>query len=177
MQAFDELDGIAASAYDGSIVRKDLAQKFKGSYPVPTYVGEFLLGRYCATTDEEEIKEGLGIVERLLSERTVRAGEEELFKSRARELGNIKLIDLVQARLDSKADAYFATLPSLQLKDVRIDQSLVRSNERMLTGGFYAEIDLETKARALAACSVSEGIVARTRWRDQPDLIEFLRTL
>ena len=32
-------------------MRKDLAQQFKGAYPVPTYVGEFLLGRYCATTD------------------------------------------------------------------------------------------------------------------------------
>ena len=146
MQALDELDSITASAFDGFIVRKDLAQKFKGSYPVPTYVGEFLLGRYCATTDEQEINEGLAIVERLLSQRTVRAGEEELFKSRTRELGTIKLIDLVQARLDSKADAYFATLPSLQLKDVRIDQALVGSNERMLTGGFYAEIDLEYDA-------------------------------
>ena len=146
MQELDELDSITASAFDGFTVRKDLALKFKGSYPVPTYVGEFLLGRYCATTDEQEINEGLTIVERLLSQRTVRAGEEELFKSRARELGAIKLIDLVQARLDVKADAYFATLPSLQLKDVRIDQDLVGSNERMLTGGFYAEIDLEYDA-------------------------------
>ncbi|EAZ97102.1 tyrosine-type recombinase/integrase [Marinobacter sp. ELB17] len=47
----------------------------------------------------------------------------------------------------------------------------------LTTTNIYAEIDLETKARALAACSVSEGVVARTRWRDQPDLIEFLRTL
>ena len=41
------------------IVRKDLVRKFKGQYPVPTYVAEFLLGRYCATTDEAEIAEGL----------------------------------------------------------------------------------------------------------------------
>lgn len=146
MQLLDNLDAIAASAYDGFVVRKDLAQKFKGAYPVPTYVGEFLLGRYCATTDEEEIAEGLAIVERLLHDRTVRAGEEELFKSRAREHGSIKLIDLVQARLDAKSNTYVATLPSLTLSDVRIADSLVASNERMLTGGFYAEIDLEYDA-------------------------------
>ena len=43
-------------------------------YPVPTYVVEFLLGRYCATTDENEIREGLEIVEQQLSNRTVRTG-------------------------------------------------------------------------------------------------------
>jgi ATP-dependent Lon protease len=142
----DTLDRITAEAYEGYVVRKDLAHKFKGAYPVPTYVGEFLLGRYCATTDETEIQEGLEIVERLLRDRTVRAGEEELFKSRAREQGTIKIIDLVQARLDSKANLYFATLPSLQLNDVRIDDALVAQNERMLTGGFYAEVELEYDA-------------------------------
>jgi hypothetical protein len=44
---------------------------------------EFLLGRYCATTNDKEIVEGLEIVERQLEDRTVRTGEEELFKSRA----------------------------------------------------------------------------------------------
>ncbi|MCV7176146.1 protease Lon-related BREX system protein BrxL [Mycolicibacterium sphagni] len=142
----DELDRLTAESYEGYVVRKDLAHKFKGAYPVPTYVGEFLLGRYCATTDPTEIQEGLEVVERLLRDRTVRAGEEELFKSRAREQGTIKIIDLVQARLDSKANTYFATLPSLQLNDVRIADDLVANNERMLTGGFYAEVDLEYDA-------------------------------
>jgi ATP-dependent Lon protease len=142
----DDLDHVAAEVYEGYVVRKDLANKFKGAYPVPTYVGEFLLGRYCATTDEAEIEEGLRIVERLLRERAVRAGEEELFKSRARERGTVKIIDLIQARLDSKANAYLASIPSLRLNDVRIDADLVASHERILTGGFYAEIDVEYDA-------------------------------
>jgi ATP-dependent Lon protease len=33
-------------------------------------------------------------------------------------------------------------LPSLQLKDVRIGEEMVHTNERMLTGGFYAEVEL-----------------------------------
>jgi ATP-dependent Lon protease len=142
----DELDTLAAEAFEGFVVRKDLALKFKGQYPVPTYVGEFLLGRYCATTDEQEIAEGLEVVQKLMAERTVRAGEEELFKARAREMGHVKIIDLITARLDQKSDAFFATLPSLQLKDCRIDWDLIRSHERMLTGGFYAEIELEYDA-------------------------------
>src|SRR5256714_14693326 len=96
----DSLDEIAAKAFEGFIVRKDLARRFQGQYPVPTYVGEFLLGRYCATLDEAEIAEGLEIVERQMRERTVRAGEEELVKARPRERGSIKLIDPITARLD-----------------------------------------------------------------------------
>ena len=71
----DRLDQLAAEAFPGYVVRKDLALKFRGQYPVPTYVGEFLLGRYCASTDPAEIAEGLEIVERQMRERTVRPGE------------------------------------------------------------------------------------------------------
>ena len=138
----DALDNLAARAFEGFVVRKDLVREFKGQYPVPTYVVEFLLGRYCATTDEEEIQEGLKIVARQLSNRSVRAGEEELFKSRAREDGSVKIIDIIKARLDTKTDSYLVELPSLQLRDVRISAQLVKDNDRMLTGGFYAEIEL-----------------------------------
>jgi uncharacterized protein (TIGR02653 family) len=143
MSELDELDRLAADVFEGYLVRKDLAQQFRGQYPVPTYVGEFLLGRYCATTDPDEIAEGLAIVERSMKERTVRAGEEELFKSRARERGRIKIIDLLRARLDAKFDAYKAELPSLQLADIHISDELVNEHDRMLTGGFYAEVTLE----------------------------------
>src|SRR3982074_50852 len=142
----DHLDKVAASAFEGYLVRKDLVRKFARQYPVPTYVCEFLLGRYCASVDEEEIQEGLQIVERQLRDRAVRSGEEELFKARARETGSVKVIDIISARLDAKTDSYLATLPSLQLKDVSIDGKLVGENERMLTGGVYAEVDLSYAA-------------------------------
>ncbi len=142
----DSLDRIAATAFDGYIVRKDLVRKFSRQYLVPTYVCEFLLGRYCASVDEGEIQEGLQIVERQLRDRAVKSGEEELFKARSRESGSVKIIDLVSARLDARTDSYLVTLPSLQLKDVRIESKLVGENERMLTGGFYAEVDLEYDA-------------------------------
>jgi len=138
----DHLDQIAAKAFEGFIVRKDLVRRFKGQYPVPTYVAEFLLGRYCASVNEAEIKEGLEIVQRQLESRTVRAGEEELFKAKAKNEGRVKLIDVIRAKLDTRNDRFQAELPSVRLNDVRIGEDLVRSHERMLTGGFYAEIDL-----------------------------------
>jgi ATP-dependent Lon protease len=138
----DALDRIATKAFEGVVVRKDLVRRFKGQYPVPTYVSEFVLGRYCSSVDEKEIQEGLQIVERQLGEKTVRAGEHELFKARAKELGQVRVIDIITARLDAATDSFVATLPSLQLNNVRITPEIVRSNERMLTGGFYAEVEL-----------------------------------
>ena len=142
----DSLDRLAATAFEGYLVRKDLVRKYSRQYPVPTYVVEFLLGRYCASTNEQEIEEGLTVVERQLADRTVRTGEEELFKARARDQGSIKLIDIVRAKLDAKTDSFVAELPSLAIKDVRIDDLLVKQHERMLTDGFYAEITLSYDA-------------------------------
>lgn len=138
----DHIDNLAASTLDGYLVLKDLVRTFSRQFPVPTYVVEFLLGRYCASTDMEEIGEGLEIVQRQLKSRTVKAGEEELFKAHAREKREVKIIDLITARLDARTDSYLATLPGLRLKDVRISPGLVNEHERMLTGGFYAEITL-----------------------------------
>jgi ATP-dependent Lon protease len=138
----DKLDQISAKAFEGFIVRKDLLENFRKTYPVPTYVIEFLLGRYCSTTNEEEIQEGLEIVKRQLQDRTVRAGEEEFFKSKAEKEGKVKLIDIVTAKVDDKGN-YNADIPSLRLSKVRIPSDMVYANDRMLTGGFYAEIELE----------------------------------
>jgi len=138
----DTIDKLAAGSLDGFLVRKDLVRKYARAYPVPTYVVEFLLGRYCASTDEEEIREGLSIVEQQLDNRTVQTGQEELFKSRARNDGSVKLIDIVKAKLDAKNDCYVAEIPSLNLRDVQVSDRLVKEHERMLTDGFYAEVNL-----------------------------------
>ena len=54
-----EYEEIAARAYDGFVVRKDLVGQVKGNAIVPSYVLEFLLAQYCATspstTSTEEI--------------------------------------------------------------------------------------------------------------------------
>jgi ATP-dependent Lon protease len=143
MIQLDDIDKKAASVLEGYLVRKDLVRTFSRQFPVPTYVVEFLLGRYCASIDPDEINEGLEIVQRQLQDRTVKAGDEELFKSRAKEKGSVKIIDMITVRLDAKTDMYLASLPSLRLKDARIDSELVSKHERMLTGGFFAEITLD----------------------------------
>lgn len=138
----DRLDHLSAKAFEGFVVRKDLVRRYAKAYPVPAYVVEFLLGRYCASTDEAEIKEGLEIVEKQLKDRCVRTGQEEVFKNEAYRKGSVRIIDTIRARLDAKNACYIAELPSLALRDVRIPDSLVEENERILIDGFYAEVTL-----------------------------------
>lgn len=45
------------------------------------------------------------------------------------------------------------------------------------TTNIYAEIDLETKAKALAKCAVAQDGQSKRRWRGQPELMAFLRNL
>lgn len=176
MIAMDQIDKKAAAVLEGYLVRKDLVRTFSRQFPVPTYVVEFLLGRYCASTEQDEIDEGIEIVQRQLSSRTIKAGEEELFKARAREQGEVKIIDLITARLDARTDSYIATLPGLRLTDVRIRPELVKKHERMLTGGFYAEVSLnydaaiaqESKGRPFGIASLREIQLSR---RDVLDIL------
>lgn len=176
MIAMDQIDKKAAAVLEGYLVRKDLVRTFSRQFPVPTYVVEFLLGRYCASTEQDEIDEGIEIVQRQLSSRTIKAGEEELFKARAREQGEVKIIDLITARLDTRTDSYLATLPGLRLTDVRISPELVKKHERMLTGGFYAEISLnydaaiaqESKGRPFGIAALREIQLSR---RDVLDIL------
>src|SRR6476646_8502958 len=138
----DRLDHLGAKAFEGFVVRKDLVRRYAKAYPVPAYVVEFLLGRYCASTEEAEIKEGLDIVEKQLKDRCVRTGQEEVFKNEAYRKGSVRIIDTVRARLDAKNACYIAELPSLALRDVRIPDNIVEENDRILIDGFYAEVTL-----------------------------------
>ena len=122
--ALDELDRKAADAFPGHIVRKDLVRQFRGQFPVPTYVVEFMLGRYCATTDDKEIDEGLEMVQyAAVGPHGSRRRRGIVQVPRTRD-GSVRMIDIITARLDAKTDSYLATLPSLRLNDVRIADKL-----------------------------------------------------
>jgi integrase/recombinase XerD len=45
------------------------------------------------------------------------------------------------------------------------------------TTNIYAEIDLEMKAKALQKCELTPSSKPKKRWREQPDLMQFLRSL
>ena len=52
------LDNKLNQSFPGKVVRKDLLHEIKKAVNVPSYVLEFLLSRYCASDDPEEVEEG-----------------------------------------------------------------------------------------------------------------------
>ena len=47
----DELDRLATEVFPGLVVRKDLLRRMRSAFSVPAFVIEFLLGKYCASTE------------------------------------------------------------------------------------------------------------------------------
>lgn len=140
----DALDEKLINAFPGRVVRKDLVKKLKVGFNIPVYVLEYLLGKYCSTTDEDEIKTGVEMVKQTIAERIVRADETELIKSRLQRTGSLKLIDLVTATFDEKVQGgkFWAKLATCGLDRVHIDAEIVYKYERLLTGGVWANIEL-----------------------------------
>jgi ATP-dependent Lon protease len=138
----DALDVIATEAFPGLVVRKDLLRRMRNSFGVPAFVIEFLLGKYCASTDEEVILEGLGFVRDTLAAKYVKPDEREVVKSAIKQHTTYVIIDKISVRLVETHDKYLANLSNIDLDYVNIDDSLVRTHDRLLMGGIWAEIVL-----------------------------------
>jgi len=140
----DNLDHKLIELFPGRVVRKDLVYKLKVGFSIPVYVLEYLLGKYCSTTDEEEITQGLQLVKQAIADRVVRADQGELIKARLKRSGCMKAIDLVTVNFDEKDQGgkYWAKLATAGLDKVNIDDKIVEKNERVLTGGVWANIEL-----------------------------------
>jgi ATP-dependent Lon protease len=119
----DALDVKLAETFGGRVVRKDLVKKTKVGFNIPVYVLEYLLGRYCSSTDPSIVAEGLEHVKATIAERFVRADEGELIKSHTRERGSVRLIDKITAAYRETEDKYWATLANSGLTSVHIASS------------------------------------------------------
>lgn len=138
----DALDRKAIELFPGRVVRKGLVNSLKGQMNVPAYVLEYLLGKYCASDDEQVVSAGLQEVKRILTEHYVRPDQAELFKAKVREQGSHRVIDKVKVRLVETEDKYWASLTNLQIDKVHISEDLVLRYERLLGGGVWAVVDL-----------------------------------
>jgi len=138
----DELDQTANEVFPGLVVRKDLLRRMRSAFGVPAFVIEFLLGKYCASTDEETINEGLEFVRETLSSKYVKPDEREAVKSAIKQHSTYEVIDKISVELIETHDKYWARLSNLNLDYINIDESEVRSHDRLLMGGVWAEISL-----------------------------------
>ncbi|MEO9501897.1 MAG: BREX system Lon protease-like protein BrxL [Nonlabens ulvanivorans] len=121
--------------FEGKVVRKDLTALVKGNNPVPAYVLEYLLGQYCAIDDEEIINTGIEKVKNIIKDNYVHRSDSEIIKATIRDSGNHKIIDKVNVSLNDRANIYEAEFANLGLKKVPIPDSMVMSNQKLLSGG------------------------------------------
>ncbi|MBK1646581.1 TIGR02688 family protein [Thiocapsa imhoffii] len=131
------LDELLNRHFAGKVVRKDLTKLIKEGANVPVYVLEYLLGMYCASDDEEVIRDGMETVKTILAENYVRPDEAEKVKSKIKERGSYKVIDKVTVRLNERRDVYEALLSNLGVKDAEISGSYVKQFEKLLVGGIW----------------------------------------
>ncbi|MDY7075968.1 MAG: protease Lon-related BREX system protein BrxL [Chloroflexota bacterium] len=144
--ALDALDQKLAAAFPGRVVRKDLVRNVKTGFNVPVYVLEYLLGKYCSSTDHDIVADGLTYVKQTLAENYVRADESEKIKSITRERRTHKIIDKVKVRLVETEDKYWAELINMGIKYVNVPEGVVRQYDKLLAGGIWAIINLRYDA-------------------------------
>jgi len=120
--------------FDGKVVRKDLNESVKGSAVVPTYVLEYLLGQYCASNDEEILKDGIERVKTVIKNNYVSKSDAEIVKFKIRENGSYKIIDSIKVALNDDANVYEADFDNLGIKKVPISDKFVKENPKLLSG-------------------------------------------
>jgi ATP-dependent Lon protease len=138
----DTVDHKAAEAFPGLVVRKDLLRRVRSAYGVPMFVIEFLLGKYCASTDPDVIEEGLEFVRETLRSKYVKPDERELVKARIKQQTTFEIIDKVKVRLVETHDKYWAELANINLDYVNLEESDTRKHERLVQGGVWGEVVL-----------------------------------
>jgi ATP-dependent Lon protease len=136
----DELDDKANRVFAGKVVRKDLVRKVKVGANVPVFVLEFLLGKYCASSDEVTIQMGLQVVNDTLANNYIRADESMKAQAIVKDRGRHTFIDKVKVRVvDSD---FWAEVVNFGHKNVHIPEHYVRDFDRLVMGGVWAQVDM-----------------------------------
>lgn len=128
--------------FGGKVVRKDLTKLVKGNAIVPIYVLEYLLGQYCATSDEETILQGVETVKNIISKHFVHRDEAQIIKSTVREKGSHRIIDKISVKLNDREDQYEAYFANLGLKGIPIADAVIREHQKLLSSGVWCILTL-----------------------------------
>lgn len=139
----DELDRLLTAAFPGKVVRKDLLHQIKGGENVPSYVLEYLLGRYCASDDAEEIRLGIEAVKETLRKHYFRHDEANKAQSLVEQRGTYRFIDRVEVRFLPGEAKYWAAMDNFSFNRIHVNERFYRQYDRLLEGGVWAMVDLE----------------------------------
>ena len=149
--------------FPGKVVRKDLTKLVKGNAIVPTYVLEYLLGQYCATDDQNTIKEGIETVKRIISDHFVHRDEAQIVKSTIRERGSHRIIDKVSIKLNDREDQYEAFFANLGLGKIPISDDVIREHPKLLSSGVW--------------CILTMGYVSTDEKKATPWVVEQIKPI
>ena len=138
----DELDLKLNEIFAGKVVRKDLLHRVKKGTNVPTFVLEFLLARYCASDEEEEIQAGTEAVLETLQDNYVRPDEANAAQSKVARTGQHRFIDKIHVRYVEKEKRHWASLENFASQRIAIPEKFFRDNDRLLEGGIWAEVTI-----------------------------------
>lgn len=135
----NELSSKLNKVFSGRVVRKDLVQRAKKGTNAPTFVLEFLLARYCATDDPDEIEAGMTAVDETLRGNFVRPNESNAAQSTVQQKGSHKFIDKVRVIHHEKEKRHWAEMENFGSKRVAINETHYREHRRLLEGGLWCE--------------------------------------
>jgi len=139
--ARDALDDKVNQVFAGKCVRKDLVRAVKVGANVPVFVLEYLLGKYCASSDAAAIELGLSVVRDTLANNYIRPDEATKAQSKVKQKGRYTFIDKVKVRL--VGNTYVAECVNFGSTSLRIADEDVHAFERLLTGGVWAQVEVE----------------------------------
>lgn len=138
----DALDIKLNETFPGKVVRKDLLHEIKRAVNVPSFVLEFLLSRYCASEDPEEIEEGKKAVLQTIEKCYVRPDESNKAQAIVEQKKRHKFIDKIHVKYVEREKRYWAEMENFASKRIAINSNFYQQNEKLLESGIWAEVTL-----------------------------------
>ncbi len=137
-----DLDKKLNEVFPGHVVRKDLLHRIKKGTNVPSFVLEFLLAKFCATDDPDEIQAGIEAVMETIHDNYVRPDEANRAQSMVQQKGRHKFIDKVHVAFVESEKTHWAALENFNSRRIAVPDKFYRDNQRLLEGGIWAEVIL-----------------------------------
>jgi len=136
----DVLDRKLNDIFPGKVVRKDLVHQIKKAANVPSFVLEFLLSKYCATDDPDEIEAGKKAVLEVVEKNYVRPDEANKAQSIVQQKGRHKFIDKIHVKYVEKEKRHWAAMENFNSNRIAINEKFYKENDKLLEGGIWAEV-------------------------------------
>lgn len=138
----DKLDIKLNEYFPGKVVRKDLLHQIKKAVNVPSFVLEFLLSRYCASEDPDEVEEGKKAVLQTIEKSYVRPDESNKAQAMVEQKKHHKFIDKIHVKYVEREKRYWAEMENFSSRRIAINQEFYKKNEKLLESGIWAEVKL-----------------------------------